>query len=54
MHCALLDAGTAQLACWSVMCRRCCSPPSPITSMSPITWAWVMGTKRSAPKKLPT
>ncbi len=30
------------------------NPPSPITSMSPIMWALVIGTRRSAPKNSPT
>ena len=33
---------------------RCASPPSPITSMSPIMCTLVTGTKRLAPQKRPT
>src|SRR5512143_1588343 len=45
---------TRQRAPLAASPRRYSRPPSPITSMSPIIWTLVTGTKRFAPQNLPT
>src|SRR5688572_27230677 len=45
---------TTQHAALFTSSLRNCRPPSPMTSMSPIMWTLVTGTKRFAPQKRPT
>src|SRR5688572_5832494 len=54
MQRAFVVAGTAQRAPLFTSSRRNCRPASPITSMSPIMWTLVTGTRRFAPQKRPT
>src|SRR5687768_2713885 len=54
MQRALVVAGTAQRAPLSASFFRYSRPPSPMTSMSPIMWTLVTGTRRLAPQKRPT
>ena len=51
---ALVVSGTHARARFAPVAFSQLNPPSPITSMSPIMWALVIGTKRSAPKNSPT
>src|ERR1700741_2566536 len=51
---ALVVAGTAQRAAAFTSFLRNSRPASPITSMSPIRWTLVTGTRRCAPQKRPT
>src|SRR6185436_11622119 len=54
MQRAFVVVGTAQRARCLTSFLRNSRPASPITSMSPIMWTLVTGTKRFAPQNLPT
>src|SRR6185503_13655233 len=54
MQRAFVVVGTAQRASCLTSFLRNSKPASPITSMSPIMWTLVTGTKRFAPQNLPT
>src|SRR3989304_4856831 len=54
MQRALVVVPTTQRAPRAASPRRYSRPPSPITSISPIMWTLVTGTKRCAPQNLPT
>src|SRR6185503_10526528 len=54
MQRAFVVVATTQRAPLAASARKYSRPPSPITSMSPIMWTLVTGTKRFAPQNLPT
>src|SRR5512139_1960521 len=54
MQRAFVVVGTAQRADCLTSFLRNSSPASPMTSMSPIMWTLLTGTKRCAPQKRPT